>query len=283
MDLSALTALTCVALVAAAALTGLAKTAVPGLASVAAAIFALFLPAKESRSLMLALLLIGDAIALWAYRRDANTAVLRRLVPSVLARVGLGALLLAVSTQAQMHRAIGAILLLLVIVTLAQRRGGLLASARARRSSRLRDARGFHDDGGERGRTHGLHVLPGLALFCHRVSRDNGLVLRHGERHQGALHDRHGPAAPRAPTPHRAAGTRCTCVGMGEATTGRPHPAARLRASRHRDDDRGDGAAARIKKLSARASGPRRHPSSSGVPIRRAHARRKQCILIVEL
>ncbi len=74
-------------LIAAAALTGLAKTAVPGLASVTAALFALVLPAKESTGVMLALLLIGDAITLWAYRRDANTAVLRRLVPSVLARV----------------------------------------------------------------------------------------------------------------------------------------------------------------------------------------------------
>ena len=111
-------------LIAAAALTGLAKTAVPGLASVTAALFALVLPAKESTGVMLALLLIGDAIALWAYRRDENTAVLIRLVPSVLAGVGLGALLLAVSTQAQMRRAIGAILLPLVIVTLAQRRWG---------------------------------------------------------------------------------------------------------------------------------------------------------------
>lgn len=63
---------------------------------------------------MLALLLIGDAIALWAYRRGANAAVLRRLVPSVFGGVGLGALLLAVSTQAPMRRAIGAILLPLI-------------------------------------------------------------------------------------------------------------------------------------------------------------------------
>lgn len=124
MYLSMLTPLARVALAAAAALTGLAKTAVPGLASIAAAIFTLALPAKESTGIMLALLLIGDAIALWAYRREANTAVLKRLVPSVLAGVGLGALLLAVSTQAQMRRAIGAILLLLIIVTLAQRRWG---------------------------------------------------------------------------------------------------------------------------------------------------------------
>lgn len=73
---------------------------------------------------MLALLLIGDAIALWAYRRDANTAAPRRLIPSVLMGVGLGALLLAMSTQAQMRRTIGAILLALVLVTLAQRRWG---------------------------------------------------------------------------------------------------------------------------------------------------------------
>ena len=66
-----------------------------------------------------ALILIGDTVALWAYRRDANSAVLRRLVPSVLAGVGLGALLLAVSTQAQMRRVIGAILLPLVIATTA--------------------------------------------------------------------------------------------------------------------------------------------------------------------
>lgn len=66
MDLSTLSALTWVALIATAALTGLAKTVVPGLTSIAAAIFALVLPAKESTGVMLALLLIGDAIALWA-------------------------------------------------------------------------------------------------------------------------------------------------------------------------------------------------------------------------
>lgn len=111
MDLSTLTALTWIALIAAAALIGLAKTAVPGLASVAAALFALVLPAKESTGVMLALLLIGDMIALWAYRRDANTAVLRRLVPSMLVGVCLGAPLRAVSAQTQMRRVIGAILL----------------------------------------------------------------------------------------------------------------------------------------------------------------------------
>ncbi len=63
MYLSMLTPLARVALAAAAALTGLAKTAVPGLASIAAAIFTLALPAKESTGIMLALLLIIVTLA----------------------------------------------------------------------------------------------------------------------------------------------------------------------------------------------------------------------------
>ena len=58
---------------------------------------------------MLAFHLVGDIIAVWAYRGDADTAVLRRLIP-VLVGVGIGAALLALSTQAQMRRTIGPIL-----------------------------------------------------------------------------------------------------------------------------------------------------------------------------
>ncbi|SPT54587.1 Uncharacterised protein [Schaalia odontolytica] len=72
---------------------------------------------------MLAFLLIGDAVTLWTYRHAANTAILRHLVPSILADVGLGALQIAVSTQSQMQRTVGIILLILIIIiTLAQRR-----------------------------------------------------------------------------------------------------------------------------------------------------------------
>lgn len=92
MDLSTLIALTWVALIA-------------------AALFALALPAKEPTGVMFVFLPIADVIALWAYRRDTNTAVLRCLVPSMLVGVCLGAPLRAVSAQTQMRRVIGAILL----------------------------------------------------------------------------------------------------------------------------------------------------------------------------
>lgn len=89
-------------------------------------------------------------------------------------------------------------------------------------------------------------TLSGLTLFSERVLRDNQILLLHGERHQGTLHDRHGSAAPGASAAYRPAGPRGAHVRMGGATTGSPHPTARLRAPRHRDDDRGDGADADV-------------------------------------
>ena len=112
------------AVLAAAVLTGLAKTAVPGLASIAVALCALVLPAKESTGVMLVLLLVGDVLAVWAHRRDADRALLARLVPSVVLGVLAGAAFLRWSTQDQTRRGIGVVLLALVALTVFQRRRG---------------------------------------------------------------------------------------------------------------------------------------------------------------
>ena len=112
------------AVLAAAVLTGLAKTAVPGLASIAVALYALVLPAKESTGVMLVLLLVGDVLAVWAYRRDADRALLARLVPSVVLGVLAGAAFLRWSTQDQTRRGIGVVLLALVALTVFQRQRG---------------------------------------------------------------------------------------------------------------------------------------------------------------
>lgn len=109
-------------LIVAALLTGLAKTAIPGLASIAAALYALVLPAKESTGMMLVLLLAGDLLAIWTYRRDADFKLLRRLVVSVLTGVVAGAIFMRFVSQTQMRKSIGIILLLLVVLTIWQRR-----------------------------------------------------------------------------------------------------------------------------------------------------------------
>ena len=84
-------------------LVGLSKTALPGVTTIAVAMFAQVLPAKESTGVMLLLLLTGDLPAIWTYRRDADAAMLRRLVPAVVVGVLLGALFLDVGLDELAH------------------------------------------------------------------------------------------------------------------------------------------------------------------------------------
>lgn len=105
-------------LVLAAAAIGISKTALPGAATLAVALFATVLPAKESTGTMLVLLLVGDMVAIWTYRHDADWATLRRLVPGVLAGVLLGAVFLHFASDSLTKRFIGALLLILIATTL---------------------------------------------------------------------------------------------------------------------------------------------------------------------
>lgn len=111
------------ALLAASALVvGLSKTALPGANTISVAIFAALLPAKTSTGALLVLLIVGDVFAVWTYRKHANWAVLRRLVPTVLAGLALGAAFLSVASNADVRRVIGGILLAVIALTLIRRR-----------------------------------------------------------------------------------------------------------------------------------------------------------------
>ena len=120
--LPTLTANTWILLMVVAALCGIAKTALPGAATVAVALCTAVLPAKESTGAILLMLMTGDLLAVWSYRRDADFRMLRRLVPAVLTGVGAGALFLHLASNDSTRRLIGVILLLLVAITLIQRR-----------------------------------------------------------------------------------------------------------------------------------------------------------------
>jgi len=108
----------CVLVVAAVAV-GIAKTALPGAATLAVALFAAVLPARASTGTLLILLLVGDAVAISAYRRDVDWATLRRLVPGVLLGVIAGAGFLMAAGDRATAILIGALLLILIAVTLA--------------------------------------------------------------------------------------------------------------------------------------------------------------------
>jgi uncharacterized membrane protein YfcA len=113
-----MTVSTLVLLGVAALLVGFAKTAIGGFGSIAVAIFALVLPARESTAAILLLLIIGDVVAVWHYRRDADLRLLRRLIPAVLPGLALGALFLARVDDATLRRSIGGLLLALAALQL---------------------------------------------------------------------------------------------------------------------------------------------------------------------
>lgn len=106
----------------AAALVGFAKTGVPGVGPLAVAVFAVVLPARESTGALLPLLIVGDLVALAAYRRHASRPALLRLFPSVAAGVLVGVVFVDAVDDVVMRRTIGAVLLLLVAVHLLARR-----------------------------------------------------------------------------------------------------------------------------------------------------------------
>ncbi len=113
-------ALLCVAAV----VVGLSKTAIPGAGTIAVAIFAAVLPAKQSTGTILLLLIVADLFAVTMYRRHANWRALLRLVPAVLAGVLLGVLFLALADDIGVKRVIGVILLAVITITLVRRRLG---------------------------------------------------------------------------------------------------------------------------------------------------------------
>ena len=107
---------------------GVSKTAVPGANTLAVAIFAAILPAKQSTGALLILLIVADAFAITAYRRHVNWRALLRLAPAVLVGLLLGVVFLAFADDAWVRKVIGVILLAVIAVTLIRRRmGGAVA------------------------------------------------------------------------------------------------------------------------------------------------------------
>lgn len=106
-----------VALALAAVLIGFSKTAIGGAATVSIVLFASVLPTRESTGVMLVLLMVGDATAVWTYRRHADWALIRGLMLPVLAGIVVGAIFLGFAPVALLKPAIGGIV---VVMTLLQ-------------------------------------------------------------------------------------------------------------------------------------------------------------------
>jgi len=102
----------------AAVVIGFSKTALGGLAVISVAIFATILPAKESTAAILVLLIVGDLVAVWHYRLDADWSLIRRLLPAVLPGLVLGSVFLRIVSDDVLRRSIGVVLLVLLLLQL---------------------------------------------------------------------------------------------------------------------------------------------------------------------
>lgn len=100
---------------------GLSKTSVGGIGIVAAVLFAAVMPAKESTAAVLFLLISGDVLACYAYRRDVDWGTIARLAPSVLVGVVAGSWFLGASTDTAIRKVIGAVVLIMVALQYALR------------------------------------------------------------------------------------------------------------------------------------------------------------------
>ena len=102
----------------AAAIIGLSKTGVPGIGMLFVAIFANLMPTKQASGFVLPLLLIGDLVAVRAYRQHTEWSHLRRLFIWTGLGVALGAVALNRITDSQARLLVGGIILSLVALHL---------------------------------------------------------------------------------------------------------------------------------------------------------------------
>lgn len=94
----------------------------PALAVIAAPLLALIMPVKQSLSLTLPLLLIGDAFALYSYWNKWDWRYIRLLLPAAIVGILVGAFILASLPDDAIRKLVGAIVLLFVIYKLIEPR-----------------------------------------------------------------------------------------------------------------------------------------------------------------
>jgi uncharacterized membrane protein YfcA len=101
---------------------GVSKTSVGGVATLAVGIFGALMPAKESTAAVLLLLIIGDVIGVLSYHKHADWGLLKKLLPSVLPGIVLGALFVHFVPDVGLKKFIGVILVVMLILQVWSRR-----------------------------------------------------------------------------------------------------------------------------------------------------------------
>lgn len=109
----------------AALLVGVSKTGIGGLGMLSVVMFAQIMPAKQATGIVLPLLIVGDLMAVAAYRSHTQWRFLWKLFPWTAAGVIIGYFALGRIDDRQARVLIGVIVLCLVVVHVLRRRGAV--------------------------------------------------------------------------------------------------------------------------------------------------------------
>ncbi|HWA84656.1 MAG TPA: sulfite exporter TauE/SafE family protein [Opitutus sp.] len=139
---------------------GVSKTGIAGLGMLFVVIFAQILPAKQATGVVLPLLLCGDIVAVASYRRHTQWRFLWRLFPWTAAGVVIGFFALGRIDDRQARTLIGVIVLALLGLHVARRRGS------GGRPDRHGATDGRRDDGRHLERGHGWWFAPVFGVLA---------------------------------------------------------------------------------------------------------------------
>jgi|SaaInlStandDraft_1057018.scaffolds.fasta_scaffold14660_6 uncharacterized protein len=106
-------------------LVGSAKGGVPGVGFLVVPLMAGIFPAKTSTGVLLPMLLMADVFAVWYYSRHADWTLLKKLFPSTIIGIFVGAAVMHRVDDGQLRTLIGVIVLLMIALMLSKEKGWL--------------------------------------------------------------------------------------------------------------------------------------------------------------
>ena len=100
---------------------GLSKGGFVGVGQIGTPLLALLMPPLEAAAILLPIMLVQDAVSVWAYRKDWSGRILAVMLPGAIVGIGAAWLLAAHISDSMVRIAIGVITVLFVLYQLARR------------------------------------------------------------------------------------------------------------------------------------------------------------------
>ena len=166
---------------------GLSKGGFAGMGQMATPLLALVMPPLEAAAIMLPIMIVQDAVAVWVYRKEWDGRVIAIMLPGAVVGIGIAWALAAHISEAMVRVFVGAIAIAFVLYNWigVQRVEREIGTGQDRRRRVLGRALGLYHHHLPGRRTALPDLRAGAAAVEDGVYRHQRHVLRHRERAQG--------------------------------------------------------------------------------------------------